>query len=88
MGKSGDLILMSSFIQQGKMKSKCGNFKGEYGGIKIIFTNDQIMFLCIYPHVPYPNPMNFKNTYWSTTVLSEKRRMSVWYLVSILSFDY
>lgn len=58
MGKSGDLILMSSFIQRRKMKSKWGNFKGEQGGIKIIFTSDQMMCLCIYPHVPYPNVAN------------------------------
>lgn len=56
MGKSGDLTLMSSFIQQRKMKSKWVKFKGKYGGIKVIFMSDQIMCLCIYPYVPYPKP--------------------------------
>lgn len=63
MGKSGDLILMSSSIQQRKMKSNRGNFKGQYGDTKIVFMSDQIMCLCIYPHVPYPNPTNILNTY-------------------------
>lgn len=79
MGKSGDLILMSSFIQRRKMKSNWGNFKGQYGDTKIVLTSDQITCLCIYPMCLIQTQWTFKNTYCFVWEEKEKCLVSCCY---------